>query len=726
MSDINNHRLLEPLTYDAVIDNGVTEPLPYFKERGLFKPSLSTSLPTYIDGNARESSLIIDDIIVVAQSSAPYLLMYQSTDSGNTYEILEDLSPTDQITAPAKCVKVNSKGTGFTVVEISGNNMRVSFYKRKANKFERIYITPNYDISLNPNSTFEIDSYQNNDLEYIFIGRTSSQVNLLAFKIVNDSVTELNIPTILPDVGNNEILSLTINEQTNKLLFLYNGSNYAFAYHIDPTSDTFTNFAFTMGTESISNSTPRFIRYKNNKLAVGFDTQFPTLGLRLSSVVSTNSSMSLTIINSINSFIGGQACVGLGLSYDGKYCNLFPDEAGSARSFGFDGSVYQTLTSIDFRGLNVLCYKGDKIIISGALVFSSTYYSIIDANIAAMTLTTNMNFFNFPAQGSTGLISSLGNNSNRLIVSSSSFNIFYVYDRDNNKNYKYSTVVSASAGEIDFKISKDGTYVVCNGGTNPALFKYNGTTYAKVSATFTNPVNNLSHTDISLDNVFVVGGGRTTQIGNQTYLSLFRLASDVPTNIVTLSDSDTRVTRVKFSKTGKYLVIGLNSGLGLGTDSTVIYVKSSNTYVSLTTLVGIRSTCIEFNSDDTKLLLGNGDRSPGNINIYNVNTTTNVFTLANTINYGTTFTDLKLSPNNKYLSISKNSTVNIFRLKTDNTLVKCRTQLPVRNFAYINSEFIDDNSILFMAGLNDGPAYANGFIFENFTNTTNRLPLIKG
>ena len=105
---------------------------------------------------------------------------------------------------------------------------------------------------------------------------------------------------------------------------------------------------------------------------------------------------------------------------------------------------------------------------------------------------------------------------------------------------------------------------------------------------------------------------------------------------------------------------------------------------------------------------------------------TNVFTLTNTINYGTTFTDLKLSPNNKYLSISKNSTVDIFRLKTNNTLVKCRTQLPVRNFSYINSEFIDDNSILFMAGLNTGPAYANGFIFENFTNPTNRLPLIKG
>ena len=220
MSDINNHRLLEPLTYDAVIDNGVTEPLPYFKERGLFKPSLSTSLATYIDGNARESSLIVDDTIVVAQSSAPYLLMYQSTDSGNTYEILEDLSPTDQISGPAKCIKVNSKGTGFSVVHFSGSNMYVSFYKKKANKFVRIYTTTAYDTLLTSNVTIEIDSYQNNSLEYVFIGRDASQVNLLAFKIVNDSVTELNIPTILPYVGNNAILSLTINEQTDKLLFL--------------------------------------------------------------------------------------------------------------------------------------------------------------------------------------------------------------------------------------------------------------------------------------------------------------------------------------------------------------------------------------------------------------------------------------------------------------------------------------------------------------------------
>lgn len=726
MSDINNHRLLEPLTYDAVIDNGVTEPLPYFKERGLFKPSLSTTLTTYIDGNARESSLIIDDIIVVAQSSAPYLLMYQSTDSGNTYEILEDLSPVDQISGPAKYIKVNSKGTGFSVVHFSGNNMYVSFYKKKANKFIRIHMTAAYDVFLDPNALIEIDSYQNNDLEYVFIGRYTNQLNLLAFKIVNDSVTELDISTILPDVGNNAILSLTINEQSNKLLFLYNGSKYVFPYHIDPTNDTFTNFSFTMGTEFDGNITPRFIRYKNNKFAVGFNTSTSSsvLGLRVYSVVATNSSMALTTVSSFNTSLFAQNCTGMGLSYDGKYCNL---NATTRRNIGFNGSTYVALTANPSTiGSNILCYKGDKVIFSGGT--GSSTYSINDANISTTSLTTNMNFFNVLINGGSSLISSLGNNSNRLVVSTSTPSGFAFYNRDVNNNYVYSATVNASAGETDFKISKDGTYVVCNGGTNPALFKYNGTTYAKVSATFTNPVNNLSHTDISLDNVFVVGGGRTTQTGNQTYLSLFRLASDVPTNIVTLSDADTRVTGVKFSKTGKYLVIGLNSGLGLGTNSTVIYVKSSNTYVSLTTLAGIRSTCIEFNSDDTKLLLGSGDSltATNNLYIYNVNTTTNTFTLSNTINYGTTFTDLKLSPNNKYLSISKNSTVDIFRLKTDNTLVKCRTQLPVRNFAYINSEFIDDNSILFMADLNTGPVYANGFIFENSTNTINRLPLIKG
>lgn len=312
-----------------------------------------------------------------------------------------------------------------------------------------------------------------------------------------------------------------------------------------------------------------------------------------------------------------------------------------------------------------------------------------------------------------------------MVVSSSSS--FAFYNRVNG-NYVYQNTISAGAGETDFKISKDGTYIVCDGGSNPALFKYNGTTFAKVSATFTNNMSDLRHTDISPDNAFVVGGGITFASAS-VYLNVFRMASDVPTNIISLSDSNTKVRAVKFSKTGKYLIVGLNTGLGLGTDSTAIYVKSSNTYVLSSTIPNVGTNAVDFFNNDSKMVTYSATNNT--ISIYDVNTTTNVFTLVKShILSGSTILDLKISPNNKYLMTnafsSNNASTAIYRLKSDNELVKCYKALPFKSYTYQTGEFIDNNSVLFMGDLNTGPVFVNGFVYENFTNPTNRLPLIKG
>ena len=75
---------------------------------------------------------------------------------------------------------------------------------------------------------------------------------------------------------------------------------------------------------------------------------------------------------------------------------------------------------------------------------------------------------------------------------------------------------------------------------------------------------------------------------------------------------------------------------------------------------------------------------------------------------------------------SNNASTAIYRLKSDNELVKCYKALPFKSYTYQTGEFIDNDSVLFMGDLNTGPVFVNGFIFENFTNPTNRLPLIKG
>ena len=92
MSDINNHRLLEPLTYDAVLDNGNTESLYSFRSKGSFHPSLNYSLTSIVAGNEVESSYKINDLVVVSQPTTPYLTAYISNDNSQNYYKLEDFT----------------------------------------------------------------------------------------------------------------------------------------------------------------------------------------------------------------------------------------------------------------------------------------------------------------------------------------------------------------------------------------------------------------------------------------------------------------------------------------------------------------------------------------------------------------------------------------------------------------------------------------------------------
>lgn len=105
----------------------------------------------------------------------------------------------------------------------------------------------------------------------------------------------------------------------------------------------------------------------------------------------------------------------------------------------------------------------------------------------------------------------------------------------------------------------------------------------------------------------------------------------------------------------------------------------------------------------------------------------NVFTFVKDIDLSIgTVTDLQINPENKYVSISSSNGVSIYRLKQDSTLVKCYVSPPLKNYSNSNSNFIDNQTLLVMGVFNTGPVVSNLFIYENFTNTTNRLPLIKG
>ena len=106
----------------------------------------------------------------------------------------------------------------------------------------------------------------------------------------------------------------------------------------------------------------------------------------------------------------------------------------------------------------------------------------------------------------------------------------------------------------------------------------------------------------------------------------------------------------------------------------------------------------------------------------------NVFTFVkdNILSGLGTITDLQINPENKYISISSTNSVNLYRLKLDSTLVKCYVAPALKNYSYSNSNFIDNQTLLVMGVFNTGPVVSNLFIYENFTNTTNRSPLIKG
>ena len=188
MSDINNHRLLEPLTYDAVSDNGNIDTLYSFRSQSILHPALNNSLTSIIAGNEVESPYKINDLVVVSQTTTPYLTVYMSNDNSLNYYKLEDFtvaSDSNQIMS----IQVNNKGDRFATTHISGGEFFVCFYQIVTGK---VVHTNTFNLGISASGVNNTANYIKNDLEYFMMTSASiiSGYNLQVFKIENSVITK--------------------------------------------------------------------------------------------------------------------------------------------------------------------------------------------------------------------------------------------------------------------------------------------------------------------------------------------------------------------------------------------------------------------------------------------------------------------------------------------------------------------------------------------------------